>query len=250
VYGATHLPDAGVDDAGARRPASFEESDAASDADAFPRVREYYVPPGRDRDPYADPYSIPDPFAAPTEPAGRAMESDFAAEDPTDPSAWTDEFEAWEEEPWDETEPVATPSARSRPIRSAARSPRARAMPILPTLRLPASFANGALLADPIALGLLGANLVSAALMAVVLGTQIGRLPASLVMHLDAAGLDDRWGPPRLLWRIPLLAFGITLMNAALAWFLAAFDRFAAHFVLAAALVVQVLAWIALIQFL
>lgn len=119
----------------------------------------------------------------------------------------------------------------------------------LPSLRMRAAFAGAGLAADRIALGLLAANLASALLMAIVLATAGGSLPDILVQHLDAAGIPDRWGPPRTLWRIPLIAVGVTAMNAALAWFLAKIDRFGSRFALAAALVVQLLAWIALFDY-
>ena len=85
--------------------------------------------------------------------------------------------------------------------------------------------------------------------MAIVLATAGTGLPAVLVQHLDAAGIPDRWGPPRTLWRIPLIVVGVTAMNATLAWFLARSDRFAGRFTLATALVVQLLAWIALFDY-
>jgi len=131
-----------------------------------------------------------------------------------------------------------TTVARSRPARTA-----------IPNLRLPAGVATSEFATDRIALAVLAANIASALLMALVLSAVAGNLPDVLVQHLDAAGLPDRWGSPRTLWRIPLIAFGVTAMNAALAWFLAGTDRFASRFVLAAALVVQLLAWIALLDY-
>jgi len=85
--------------------------------------------------------------------------------------------------------------------------------------------------------------------MALVLSSQLTGLPASLAIHLDAAGLPDRFGPPRVLRRLPLLAAMATLLNLVLAWVLARFDRFAARFLLAAALVVHLIAWVALFDF-
>lgn len=147
---------------------------------------------------------------------------------------------------WDEADHVGPAPRRRRPTTGRDRS----AFPTLPSLRLPAAFAGGDFAADRIALGLLAVNLVGALLMALVLATASGRLPALFVQHLDAAGVADQWGPPRILWRIPLIAFGVTAMNATLAWFLAPIDRFAGRFALAAALVVQILAWIALFDYL
>ncbi|MFM9105732.1 MAG: DUF1648 domain-containing protein [Chloroflexota bacterium] len=116
-------------------------------------------------------------------------------------------------------------------------------------MRAPAGITGSHLAGDGLSLGLLLAGLVSALLMALVLATQAGKLPPSFVQHLDAAGIPDRWGSARVLWRIPLLAVGVTAMNGVLAWFLAPRDRFASRFALAVALFVQVIAWIALFDF-
>jgi hypothetical protein len=120
----------------------------------------------------------------------------------------------------------------------------------LPTMRMPSARASGGLAGDSLSLGLLGIGVLSVLLMAIVLATQAGKLPPQFVQHLDAAGIPDRWGSARVLWRIPLLALGVTAMNGVLAWFLARRDRFASRFVLAAALFVQIIAWIALFDFL
>ncbi len=116
-------------------------------------------------------------------------------------------------------------------------------------MRVPSGVVSNDLTADGLSLGLLAAGLVSFLLMAIVLATQAGKLPPQFAQHLDAAGLPDRWGSARVLWRIPLLALGVTAMNAVLGWFLARRDRFASRFVLAAALFVQLIAWIALFDF-
>ena len=176
------------------------------------------------------------------------------APDPLDPDAWADDLgdlapPGTTAADWDEPDQVGPGPAPHPRRRSVARRDRS-AFPALPNLRLPAAFVGGDVAADRIALGLLAANLVGALLMALVLATASGRLPAVFVQHLDAAGIADQWGPPRILWRIPLIAFAVTAMNAALAWFLAPIDRFAGRFALAAALVVQLLAWIALFDYL
>jgi hypothetical protein len=175
--------------------------------------------------------------------------------DPLDPFAWDLEAteatavesaparDDWEDEPEPPEVPVRrVPAARRAPARSGAR---VRA----PQVRVPSGLVDNDLTADPLSLGLLGINLASVVLMALVFATQAGKLPPTFVQHLDAAGLPDRWGSARVLWRIPLLALGVTAMNTVLAWFLARRDRFASRFVLAAALFVQIIAWIALFDF-
>ena len=120
----------------------------------------------------------------------------------------------------------------------------------VPQLRVPAALAQGDLAKDRLTTILLLASVISAVMMILMLALRVGSLPGSLVLHLDAAGLPDQWGPSRVLWRIPLIALGVTAMNAVLAWFFAPMDRFASRFVLGAALVVQLVAWVALFDFL
>ena len=175
--------------------------------------------------------------------------------DPTDPAAWVDTPDAWQA-PEPSAAPVPTrqrsrataPAGRSRPAPRERRPPRSHVS--LPTPRLPAFAADSDVLHDRTALTLFVVGGVGVAAMAAVLSSQLGDLPSSLPLHLDAAGQPDRWGPPRVLWRLPLLAGMTTLINFVLAWFLAPYDRFAGRFLLAAALVVQVIAWVAIFDFL
>lgn len=85
--------------------------------------------------------------------------------------------------------------------------------------------------------------------MAALLSTKVGELPSSVVLHLDAVGEADRWGEAGVLWRLPLLAIMATVLNVVLAWYLSGVDRFASRFLLAAALVVQLVAWVAIFDF-
>ncbi|HEU0115692.1 MAG TPA: hypothetical protein VFQ80_13490, partial [Thermomicrobiales bacterium] len=166
--------------------------------------------------------------------------------------AWDLADDEWDANPIDvepEDEPVQPRPARRTRATRAARPVRARPAPTLPRVQVPTFLANADLTADRIALGLLGLNVLSVVLMAIVLGSSLGTMPPTIVTFLDAAGLPDRWGPPRVLWRIPLLSAMTTLINLVLAWFLAPLDRFASRFLLAAAFVVQLLAWVAVLQF-
>ena len=96
-------------------------------------------------------------------------------------------------------------------------------------------------------LALLGANLASVLVMALLLGVRLGGLPATMVLRLDAAGNPALWGPPSVLWRLPVMSLFITVMFLTVAWFVHPIDRFAARFALAAAVVAQIIAWVAVI---
>lgn len=206
---------------------------------------------------------IPDPFAIRSRPA-RASQPQPAADDPNDPAAWSDLTEEWAEPgagEWDEL-PTAVPERRPTPSRRRVRETgretrrefvrgRSRARPAidLSAARMPGFMGRSDLLGDRVSGILIGANLLSLVVMAVRLATQINQLPAALPVHLDAAGLIDGWGAPGVLWRLPLIAGMTLLMNLVVAWFIAPIDRFAARFVLAAALGVQLIIWIALLDF-
>jgi hypothetical protein len=144
-----------------------------------------------------------------------------------------------------EPAPRATPPRRSRASPAAARGQTAR--PTL-TIGMPQAVAGASLVADQAALALLGLNVISILLMAILLAVRIGGLPSSLILQLDAAGNPALWGPPSALWRLPLMSFFLTLMFGVVAWFLHPLDRFAARFALGSAIVAQLIAWVALIQ--
>lgn len=175
------------------------------------------------------------------------------APDPLDPDAWADDLDEWlasspEEAGWTDGDTAKATPRPSRLRRTATKPHRPR--PSRREFRFPTGLASTEFFSDRIAVGLVALNVVSLLLLAIALATTSGSMTAVLVQHLDAAGLPDRWGSPRILWRIPLLAAGITAMNTALAWFLAPTDRFASRFTLASALVVQLVAWIALFDYL
>lgn len=108
--------------------------------------------------------------------------------------------------------------------------------------------AASSLFSDPVALALLAVNGISILVMALLLGVRLGAVPSPAVLHLDAAGNPDFWGPASALWRLPLMSFFITMLFLAVSWFLHPIDRFGARFALGAALVVQLVAWVAVIQ--
>jgi hypothetical protein len=213
-------------------------------------------------DPFAEPAGEPrrtsNPAAGPVATRGRPARESTARsvpDDPNDPAAWSAVTEEWAEPSggeWEEL-PAAEPR-RPAPSRRRARDtsrPRARPRPAiaLSAARLPSFAGRADLLGDQVSGILIGANLLSLLVMVIRLATQLSQLPASFVVHLDAAGFPDAWGTPDVLWRLPLIAGMSLLMNLVVAWFVAPIDRFAARFVLAAALGVQLIVWIAVLDF-
>lgn len=141
-------------------------------------------------------------------------------------------------------------AARRAPRRAAAAAPGARERQPRGgiTIGAPRAVTDASLVADPIALLLLGINLLSLVIMTLLLGLRLGSIPSPTVLRLDAAGNPDRWGSPTLLWRLPLMSFFLTAMCLIVSWFLHPIDRFAARFVLGIAIVAQAVAWVAVLQ--
>jgi hypothetical protein len=92
--------------------------------------------------------------------------------------------------------------------------------------------------------------LLSLVLMAASVAGRIGSLPDWVAIHVNAEGTPDRFGTPATLWRVPLMATMLTLMSAAVAFYLAKRDPFASRFALTSTLIIHALAWIALIHLL
>lgn len=211
--------------------------------------------------------------------SSRTRKSPFLDDDdPLNSAAWdldedveVDVLEATFDEPYDvdfaEPRPAPPPRPRRRQVAGAGaaagtgrrRSTRQRAgepavarSPRLPNMQVsigaPRVVTDASLVADPAALLLLGVNLLSVLLMALLLGIRLGSLPPEVLLRLDAAGNPSLWGPPSVLWRLPLMSFFLTIMFLAVSWFLHPIDRFAARFALGAAIAAQLVAWVAVIQ--
>lgn len=202
-----------------------------------------------------------DPVAPPPKPTRRAPRRAAPAaiveptDDPTNPALWDDATVEWAEttdDGWEEAlapvEPVAAPPRRSRA--RARVGPRTRQTMSFPAIRVPGFPPLSALFRDRMIPIMLGAGAVGVMVMVALLSSQLDGVADSLVIHLDAAGVPDRWGPPEVLWRLPLMATMTILLNVVIAWAVSGVDRFAARFVVAASLVVQLIIWVAVFDFL
>lgn len=136
------------------------------------------------------------------------------------------------------------------PVRPA-RAPRQRpqiSMPSISRPSLPPAIANADLVNDAPALGIIGVGLASLAGMAILVANQVDGLAPSFATHVSASGILEDFRGETALWNLPVMATAFTLMNIAIAWFVSPMDRFASRFVLAAALVVQIIVWVAIIR--
>jgi len=145
-------------------------------------------------------------------------------------------------------EPAPGARRTARRGRSSAASERGRGTRSGVTIAVPRVVSGSSLLADQTALALIGIGVASVVAMALLLAVRMGSIPSPVVIRLDAAGNPDRWGPPSVLWRLPVMSLFITIMFLVIAWFLHPIDRFAARFALGAAIVAQLVAWAAVIQ--
>jgi len=95
----------------------------------------------------------------------------------------------------------------------------------------------------------IGASLLSLVFMVATIAAGAGDLPEWFPIHLNASGDADAWGTSDVLWRIPFGVLIATAMSVAIAAILWKRDRFAARFAISGAAIVQVLAWVALVDF-
>jgi len=115
-------------------------------------------------------------------------------------------------------------------------------MPRAQLRRLPV---GGELLADRGAIPLLAALGIGLVGLWALTGLRVGAQPGAIELRLDANGAPDLWGTPSTLWRLPVIATLLALMNVAVAAVIAPGDRFGARFAIGAGLLVQVLLWVA-----
>lgn len=115
---------------------------------------------------------------------------------------------------------------------------------------MPSVISQADLVNDAPALGMIGLSLVSLAGMAILVANRADTLAPSFATHVSASGVLENVRGSDALWRLPLLAAMLTLMNIGAAWFISPIDRFASRFLIAGAIIVQIVAWVALIRIL
>lgn len=115
---------------------------------------------------------------------------------------------------------------------------------------MPSVISQADLVNDAPALGMIGLSLVSLAGMAILVTNRSDTLAPSFATHVSASGVLESVRGSDALWRLPLLAAMITLMNIGAAWFISPIDRFASRFLIVAACIVQIVAWVAMVRIL
>ncbi|MGD9711306.1 MAG: hypothetical protein AB7V46_04470 [Thermomicrobiales bacterium] len=102
---------------------------------------------------------------------------------------------------------------------------------------------------DGAVVAVVAGSLLSIVFMVASIAAGAGDLPEWFPIHLDAAGNPDVWGTDAVLWRIPFGALMAMVMALIIAGFLWKRDRFAARMAIVGTAAIQVLAWVALIDF-
>ena len=243
--------------ADARVPvAGWSETEARSQGGIEPVEREDDRSPRRRDERQARERSRGD-FASMDQARRSAKAPSFGDTGPVVPAGWNEpendpvgERHAPDSEPPDRrqsTDQVRAGRGRAapRPRATTRREPRPISKP-----RLPATVRGADLVGDQRALLLLGLGAFGLLVMAALTGNRVGDVSDGLAIHVDAYGRPDRWGTAGIVWRLPLLAGMVTLMNLIVAWVVSRRDRFASQFLLGSALVVQLIAWVALVSLL
>jgi len=158
------------------------------------------------------------------------------------PDPYVDEDQGWDDEYYEEYEDDFSEYDNPRP------APRQRPQIAVPNLTVPSAIANAAIVGDRTALGLIGTSVAGLIAMAILTANQVDSLAPGFATHVSASGVFEDFRSEGALWNLPIMATMLTLMAMVIAWFVAPIDRFASRFVLGAALLVQFLAWVALIR--
>lgn len=182
----------------------------------------------------------------------RATRSTYRAPRPAEP-VYDDEYddELYNDDPFltyadDDEEWEAAP-----PRRAAKPKPQVKLnRPNMPKFTMPASISQAEIVNDIPSLAMIGSMLLSAAVMAIVVSNRLNVLPEIIPTHISASGVQENLRGRNAIWSVPLLAFALSLMNLGAAWFIARVDMFASRFLLGAMLLVQFIAWIAVLEYL
>ncbi|HEU0164991.1 MAG TPA: hypothetical protein VFQ54_08095 [Thermomicrobiales bacterium] len=123
-------------------------------------------------------------------------------------------------------------------------------MPSLPNFTVPPRVAQAAIFDDVVSLSLIGIGAVSLAVMSILVANRADSLASPFATHISASGVAEHLKTRGAIWSLPILGVFLMLMNIVIALFVARMDRFASRFVLGAGLVVQIVAWVAVIRIL
>ncbi len=190
------------------------------------------------QDPYRDPYSgfddalAGDPYAP---------ELQYARQEPVRPAA-SSQYDLYADPALDPGWGDAVPYQEA-PASRRGRASRPRTRPAGPSVSIPRPTISDGPLATIVGVAALGLLLMIG-----VVWWGIGDIPSVIPWHLNASGDVDSWVSSSTLWRIPFGVFMSLVIGVIVGVFLWKRDRFAARFVVTSMCIVQVLAWVAVID--
>lgn len=116
----------------------------------------------------------------------------------------------------------------------------------------PVTVRPDSLVTDWPALAFLGAALALGVAMIVYIAVRFSHFPDHIPLHFGPAGSSqpDRIGEKRELWTIPFLVGIVLATDAALAWAVYRYDRFAARLLTLGSALVAAIAWVVLLTLL
>ncbi len=189
------------------------------------------------QDPYRDPYSgysdsqVGEPFYS---------ESHYAPQEPTR-SATSNQYDLYGDSAvdagWDRAPVYDAPAPRR------GRSSRRRTRAARPGVGIARPAISDSTLAAIVGLAALGL-----VVMAGVVWWGMNDLSDVIPWHLNASGDVDGWASNSTLWRVPFGALMSLVIGLVLGAYLWKRDRFAARFIVSSMCIVQVLAWVAVID--
>ncbi|HET9660071.1 MAG TPA: hypothetical protein VFP05_07040 [Thermomicrobiales bacterium] len=186
------------------------------------------------RDPYRDPYS--------------GAEETFVEEQYYDPAYDAPQQRASAASQYDlYAEPAVEADWGGAAVYDEELSPRRRPRQRTRAARPNVSIARPAISDTGIA-AIVGAAVVSLLVMIGAVWYGMGDLADVIPWHVNASGDVDRWVSSSTLWRIPFGSFMALAIGSVLGFFLWKRDRFAARFIISSMCVIQVLAWVAVID--
>lgn len=179
-----------------------------------------------------------------TNSSSRRTQANYEDEYPVDQD---DEF--YNDDPYlgyedDEVERASRPRVRRQ--QSGSTQP---ARPSVPRINLPEGMTTAPASRDVPWLAMLGVALLSLLVMIFLVYSRLSDLEPAIFTHVSASGDPEQIEARSALWRIPLIAGMVSLMNMIFGWFLSRWGLFLPRLLMGGALLTQFVAWIAIIKY-
>lgn len=119
-----------------------------------------------------------------------------------------------------------------------------------PSFTMPTFLSEAPILKDRTTLGMLAAIVLSLLIMLIVVAVKRSDLGEMIYTHVNANGEPQNLVQSKAIWRLPLIAGAVGIINVSIAWLLAQYGQFLPRFVLGATLAVNFIVWVAVYAYL